>query len=43
MIKSKQKEKINHSKGDIFMKRTEIKKLYENAEAFTDGEITVAG
>ena len=25
------------------MKRTEIKKLYDNAEAFTDGEITVAG
>lgn len=25
------------------MKRTEIKKLYDNAEAYTDGEITVAG
>ena len=25
------------------MKRTEIKKLYDNAEAFVDGEITVAG
>ena len=25
------------------MKRTEIKKLYDNAKAYTDGEITVAG